>query len=185
MNAALFALLQVTASFLIGIEHNPQATPAMQEQAVAVASRVIQIGTQAVAEIPFTVPQNNSAWPNIEDVMNAPYRNAQGGWAQVGQGVQVISSSTSFGDLNNDGLDDAVVLVEQSSATGPSHFALAALLNQGGILFNIADVPLGTSAPDILSHSIQNGEFVLATRNVSGATTTTEYMLLGNSFSAQ
>lgn len=181
MNTAIFTLLQITASFLIGIQHNSRVTPVLQEQGIAAASRVIQLSTQAMANVPFSIPLNNSAWPNIQDVMDAPYRDAQGSWVQVGENLTVISSSTSFGDLNGDGADDAAVLVERPSANGTPSFAIAALLNQGGILFNIADLPLGNSAT-VYSHSITDGVLTLDLQTGSEPRTTARYALLGNSF---
>ncbi len=181
---AIATLLQITATFLLGVQHNPSASFAAQQQAVLVGSRVVQLSTQDLANIGFVVPQDNSAWPNITDLQNAPYLNAEGRWVQLGQGVQLISSSTSFGDLNDDGLDDAVALVKRSLPDGSSDFALAAFLNQGGILFNIADAPLGTGV-QVYNHSIQNGESVMDLQVGSQARAMRHYDLLGNVFSEE
>ena len=183
MNTAIAALLQVTAMFLLGVQHNPNASLAAQQQAVSVGNQVVQMSTQALANISFPVPQNDNAAPNIKDLQNAPYLAASGKWVRLGQGVTLVSSSTSFGDLNGDGFDDAAVLVQRSLPDGSSDFALAALINQGGILFNIADAPLGTSV-QIFSHTIQSGEFVVDMQVKGRTRSVRHYDLLGNVFSA-
>jgi hypothetical protein len=183
MNTALTSLLQVTASFLMLISHSPKATPAMQAQAVTLGGQVVQISTQAAANIPFIVPQNDSAWPNITDLEDAPYLepNSYGSWTRAGVGVEVISSSTSFGDINGDGFDDAVVLVEQNPADANPNFDLAAMLNQGGIMFNIADAPLGGSA-QIYNHEIQNGVLTIDMQSANYPHGIYHFILLGNKF---
>jgi hypothetical protein len=181
MNTAIAALLQITATFLLGVQRNPSVSLAVQRQAVSVGSRVVQLSTQDLASISFAVPQDNSAWPNIVDLQNAPYLNAEGQWVRLGQGVQLISSSTSFGDLNGDGLDDAAALVKRSLPDGSSDFALAAFLNQGGILFNIADAPLGNTV-QIFNHSIQDGELIVDVQVDGQARAVRHYELLGNAF---
>lgn len=183
MNTVVASLLQITAAFLMGVQHNPQATLTTQEQAVLTASHVVQLSEQAIADIPFNVPQNDSNWPNIHDVDNAPYLNSQGNFVQLGQGVDLISSNISFGDINGDGVDDAVVLVRQYSPVGTPSYALAALINQGGILFNIADAPLG-STTTIYDHQIANGVLTIDLQTATQPRETLHYTLLGNDFSA-
>jgi hypothetical protein len=182
MNTAIAALLQVTAMFLLGVQRNPSVSLAAQQQAVSVGGRVVQISTQALANISFPVPQNDGAAPTIKDLQNAPYLSASGKWVQWGRGVAPVSSSTSFGDLNGDGFDDAAILVRRSLPDGSSDFALAALVNQNGILFNVADAPLGSSV-QIYSHTIQNGELVVDMQEDGSARAVRHYDLLGNVFS--
>jgi hypothetical protein len=182
MNTAIAGLLQVTAALLLGVQHNPNISLAAQKQAVLVGGQVVQISTQALANINFPVPQDSSIWPNIADLQNAPYLNASGQWVQLGQGVKLVSSSTSFGDLNNDGFDDAAALVERSLPDGSSDFALAAFVYQGGILFNVADAPLGTSV-QVYDHSIQNGQLVIDMQAGGQTRAVRHYTLLGNALS--
>jgi hypothetical protein len=182
MSTAIAALLQITATFLLGIQRNPSASLAAQKQAVLAGSQVVQVATQDLANINFPVPQNDSIWPNVKDLENAPYLNVSGQWIRLGQGVQLISSSTSFGDLNGDGLDDAVAVVQRSLPNGSMDFALAAFINQNGILFNIADAPLGTSV-QVYSHSIQNSESAIDMKADGQTRAVRHYGLLGNDFS--
>jgi hypothetical protein len=145
-------------------------TTAFTQQAVNFGSNAVQVVTQAAAPIGFPVPQNNSIWPNVEDLVKAPYIDAPGHWVPIGQTVKPLFEDTSFGDINNDDLDDAAVIVNRPSSNGAANYFLAAMLNQGGIMFNIADFPLGPSV-DITSHSIV-GETVLLNNK--------SYKLLGN-----
>jgi hypothetical protein len=102
--------------------------------------------------------------------MNAPYIDAPGHWTRLGNTIQLFTGDTSFGDLNHDGLDDAAVIVNRPSSNGTPNYFLAAMLNQNGIMFNIADFPLGTNI-DIASHSIVQGTILLNSNS---------YELLGN-----
>jgi hypothetical protein len=166
---SLVSLLQAAASLLV-LAQGPTATTAFMQQAVSFGSHAVQIVTQAEAPIGFSVPQNDSVWPNAKDLMNAPYIDAAGHWSQLGKTVQLIPGDTSFGDLNHDGLDDAAVIVNRPSSDGTPNYFLAAMLNQNNIMFNIADFPLGTDI-NIASHSISGGMILLSN---------TSYELLGN-----
>lgn len=171
--ASLLALLQATASLLAFVQ-SPAVMPAFSQQAVHFGSQAVQIVTQAASPITFQVPQNDSIWPNMKDLANAPYRDASGHWVRLGATAQIVQEYTSFGDLNHDGLDDAAVIVNRPSSSGTPNYFLAAMLNQGGILFNIADFPLGPNL-NISSHSITGGSILL-----NGA----PYELLGNAIAA-
>ena len=167
--ASLLALLQAAASVLTFAQGHT-ATTAFAQQAVSFGSNAVQVVTQAAAPVGFPVPRNNSIWPNIQDLAGAPYIDASGHWVQLGQTVQLAPQYTSFGDLNNDGVDDAAVIVNRPSSGGAPNYFLAAMLNQGGIMFNVADFPLGTSI-NIASHSVA-GEAILLNNE--------RYELLGN-----
>ncbi len=168
MISTVALLLQLAASLLTGAKNNPSP------QIVAVAAQTIQLSTQALAfaqgQINFPVPQNASIWPTVAELQVAPYVDARGGYVQLGAGVQLDSATVSFGDLNGDGYDDAMVIVKRMKANGSTESDLAAMLNQGGIMFNIADTPLGDNV-HVESHHIKNGEFILNTNH---------YVLLGN-----
>jgi hypothetical protein len=127
---------------------------------VNIAGNAIQIVTQATAQIPFTVTQNNSIWPNIDGLYNAPYRDAKGNWVRLGSTVSLLAQYTSFGDLNNDGFDDAAVIVNKPAADGNPRYFLAAMLNQGGIMFDIAELPLGKKI-NINSHRVTSGQIII------------------------
>jgi hypothetical protein len=180
MNTAIATLLQLTASLLMGVQHDPRISAAASQQAIQTGSQVVQLADQALANIPFPVPQNDSIWPNVKDLQNAPYLDASGHWVPFGQGVQPISSSISFGDMNGDGTDDAALVVQQTASSGVSGYVLAVMLNQGGILFNIADAPLGSVAPTIYSHAISNGTLVMDMEANGAPRSVVHYVLLGN-----
>ena len=162
----------MAASVLL-FAQNHTLPPEVLQSTVNLGSNTVQLVTQAAAPIDFPVPQNDSIWPNAKDLLRAPYLNAPGHWSPLGSAVQLMQADTSFGDLNQDGLDDAAVIVDRPSA-GAAHYYLAAMLNQGGILFNIADYPLGSSLT-VATHTISNG---VAWVNGTG------YRLLGNTLLA-
>jgi len=157
--ASLLALLQAAASVLtLAQAHN--AKPAFMQEAVNFGSNAVQVVTQAAAPVSFAVPQNDSIWPNAKDLVNAPYIDGSGRWVRLGPTVQALFEDTSFGDINHDGFDDAALIVNRPSAGGTPNYFLAAMLNQGGILFNIADLPLGPGLT-VTSHSIASGTIFL------------------------
>lgn len=154
--SALLALLQAAAAVLAFAQsHAATASPTLTQSAINFGSNTVQIVTQAAAPIDFQVPPNDSVWPNIKDLSNAPYIDGPGQWTHLGATVQLLPEYTSFGDLNNDGMDDAAAIVDRPTASGAQNYFLAAMLNQGGIMFNIADFPLGSNL-DIASHTISN-----------------------------
>lgn len=174
MNSLVSSLLQITAALLVGIQHNNHVPVAFKEQLVAVSGRVIQLSTQALASVPFAVAPKTSIWPNVLDLENAPYLDLDGNYVRRGAGVQYFGETLSFGDMNGDGLDDAAVLVQRTGSGSRSDYALAVLLNQGNILFNIADFPLKTAAgraPQIKDHHVVNGRLIIDGK---------KYALLGN-----
>ena len=162
MNIAIALLLQAATSLLMGVGQNANLPSVIREQAVVAAEHAIQISTQAEAmpNIGFSVPHNTSIWPTVGDILQAPYRAADGGWVSAGQNVQLVFPSISFGDINGDGVDDAAIVIKQITSDGSLRYALAAMLNQNNILFNIADFPLG-NAVEVHSHSIQNNQIMI------------------------
>ena len=183
MTTGLLAMLQVAATLLMSIQNNPQATLATQQQAIATANHAIQLSVQSLATIPFAITPNLSPAPNILALENAAYLNSEGSWSRAGAGVELVASSTSFGDLNGDGVDDAAALVVLTPQNGTREsYALAAMVNQGKSLFNIADASLGSGPVAIYSHSIQNGELVLDMQIGNAPRATYRYALVGNSF---
>ncbi len=181
MNTALLLLLQAAATLLINTKQNVNTPLAVREQAILSAEHTIQLATQTIAmrDITFSIPKNASIWPNMQELAEVPYRSAENTWAPLGSSVMIVGSSVSFGDINNDGLDDAAVVVKQVQKDNKSNYALAVMLNQNDILFNIADVPLG-SAVEIYSHSIQDGQIFLDMKVDDSARRISRYELLGN-----
>jgi len=156
------------------------------QQAIAVANQTVQLATQATTNVPFAEPKTSGFWINIDELAQAPYLDASGNFAQLGTDVNLIEADTSFGDLNNDGYDDAAVIVEQATAGnasapgGATDYALATVLNQSGSLFNIADLALGPNV-QIFSHHIESGGIVDLDMQIgSQPRATYQYQLVGN-----
>ncbi len=182
--AAIATLLQLAASLLTGVRNDTHLSPAAAQQTIAVASRAIQFSAQAEAmsKINFPTVQNNGIWPNIADLYNAPYLGANGKYVPLAPaaGVSLIAEDTSFGDINGDGLDDAAAVVEMTDNNGSTTFALAAMLNQGGIMFNIADFPLGSAAQIYSHHIAPGGDIILNGQFGTASAQTSTYELFGD-----
>src|SRR6185437_8335584 len=82
------------------------------------------------------------------------FLSARKGRVAPGSEVQVINGTAVMGDLNGDGVNDEAVIVKRLRADGSYEFDLAALLNEGGALFNIADTQVGNN-PHIFSETIK------------------------------
>lgn len=178
--ASLAALLNLTAALLTGVQNNTQTSPAAAQQAVAIANQTVQLSTQAMATIPFAVPRKSGIWTNIDDVKSAPYLDFTNRYTPLGKAVSLIEEDTSFGDLNNDGFDDAAVVVQRTDANGATTIALAAVLNQSGSMFNIADLPLGKTVEIFSHHVISNGIIELDIQADGGSRAIRHYQLIGN-----
>lgn len=171
----------MTASLLSGAHNNPAVPAATDVQLIALGSRTVQLAAQAVAPINFAVPANNSTWPNVNDLLVAPYLAANGAYVQQGSSAKLDQGSISFGDLNNDGLDDAAAIVTRPAASGATENVLAMFINQNNIMFNIADLSLGTSPVTVYSHHVASGGlFTMDMQIAGGARATSTYQLLGN-----
>lgn len=181
--ATIATLLQLVVSLLTGAQHSAVMTPSTTEATVAIAGRAIQLSAQAEAmpKIGFTIPPNDSNAPNMKDLMQTAYIDETGAYVPaVGADVGVVQGDTSFGDLNDDGFDDAVTVVQRTDSSGNTTFALATMLNQGSIMFNINDVPLGSTV-QVYSHNIvQGGDFVINMSVDGAAAQTSTYYLLGD-----
>jgi hypothetical protein len=182
--STIVMLLQLVASLLTGAQHSAVMTPSTTAQTVAIASRAVQLSAQAEAmpKIPFAIPPNDSNAPNMKDLLQAAYIDPAGAYvpASAGSDVGIVQEDTSFGDLNADGLDDAVTVVQRTDSAGNTTFALAAMLNQGGMMFNIDDVPLGSTVA-VFSHNIvQGGDLVITMSVDNAAAETSTYYLLGD-----
>lgn len=172
-------LLQMAASLLAGAKNNPSLTPSTTAQVAAIGERTIQLAAQAEANIGFAVPQNTGIWPTIGDLMYAAYLNPEGVYVPEGPSAMLEQSTVSFGDLNGDGLDDAAGVVDLGNADGQMKPYLAVFLNQGGVMFNIADLPLGASTT-VYSHNIMNGVLTIDMQSAGAPRTTSTYELVGD-----
>lgn len=181
--STIAALLQLVASLLTGAQHSVVMTPSTTQATVAIASRAIQLTAQveAMPKIGFAIPPNDSNAPSIKNLLQTAYIDPTGAYVPtVNSDVDVVQEDTSFGDLNADGFDDAVTVVERSDSAGNTTFALATMLNQGGMMFNINDVPLGSTV-QVYSHNIvQGGDLVINMSINNAAAQTSTYYLLGD-----
>ena len=171
MNTSIIALLQITAALLTGIQGNANVPSSTAQQVVTMASHVVQMSTQATAVIPFTVAKNDSPYPDYNDLVNSPYLDTDGNYVHLGTSstVKLENYYISFGDMNNDGVDDAAVVLKRFASDGSVSYALGAMLNQGGIVFNIADYSLGSTLPTINSHHVvEGGDYVLNMQSGTG-----------------
>ena len=182
-------LLQMTASLLAGAKSNPSLTASTTAQIVAIGNHAVQLAAQADARMGagFAVPQNTDIWPTVGDLMQSGYLNNNGAYVAEGEGATLEQSTISFGDLNADGFDDAAAIVDLQGSGGTTEAALAMFLNQGGVMFNIADLPLGTSLSSplgqgvtVYSHEIANGVLTIDMQVAGQPRATSTYELLGN-----
>jgi hypothetical protein len=182
MNITTIALLlQTTLSLLSGAHNNAAMSATTTAQIVALGNRTVQIAAQAIAPVNFAVPANTGIWPNVNELLAAPYLDAKGNYVQEGSSAKLDQGSISFGDLNNDNLDDAAAIVTRpAAAVGATESALAMFINQNNIMFNIADLSLGTAPVTIYSHHIVGGLLMMDMQAAGGVRATTTYQLVGD-----
>ncbi len=165
MHTSIIALLQITTSILLALRGSPQTDIALQRQVLLVANRVVQFSFQATAPFPenYAPIPNRGRWPTAADLEHSLYLSGDK-YIPLGANMQMLPSYASFGDLNGDGADDAVVVVRETPASGGVSYALAVMLNQGGMLFNITDIAIANLS-NIDSHRIESGRFNLGEKN--------------------
>ncbi len=181
MQSLAFALLNVAASLLITLQNNSsRISAAVQEQVVRAASQAVQLGAQAMrGNSGFAEISHTNLWPNASQIQESLYLDYAGRRVPLGTNVQLTLNAISFGDMNSDYVDDAIVFVKTISDKNEVMYKIAVMLNQGGILFNIASVDLGSSLA-VYSHSIEAEEFTVDMKAGSGARETRHYKLVGN-----
>ncbi|HWQ46567.1 MAG TPA: hypothetical protein VN376_06855 [Longilinea sp.] len=141
----------------------------------AVAQNNPQENTSQSASTPNTIqaaPTGESPAISLEALFNGTYRSPDWGEFQLTDGMYYRTPPTSldsadtyttrlldtiiYGDLNADGLEDAVVFLSTQSG-GTGHFVeVAAVLNVDGVPYNISTLYLGDRVV-IESGVIENG----------------------------
>lgn len=202
MNASMIALFQVLVSLILSLQNSPKTTPAMVQAVAAITKQAVQIsnqvqamGTGTAVMAPGVTPTTTSTaslvttasaptgtiWTSITQLRNASYLDANGKLTPLGTGVALVESDTSFGDLNNDGYDDAAVIVQSTDSQGNTTFELAAMINQkNGTVANVADISLGKNV-QVFSHHVESaGVIVLNAQIGNQPAATTTYQLVGN-----
>jgi len=128
---------------------------------------------------PFPSIESGSATLSQSVLLNSIYRSPDWGEFQLTDGVYYRTSHTSqespeiytsryqglifYGDINADGLEDALVILSTQNG-GSGHFIeLAAVLNQNGNPYNVATISLGDRVV-VESGKVENGTIVLNMR---------------------
>ena len=74
--------------------------------------------------------------------------------------VTFVDGLVAYGDLNGDGMEDAAVLLAESSGGSGTFISVAAVVNQDGQPVNAGTAPVG-DRPQLKSLAIQNGQIVM------------------------
>lgn len=131
-------------------------------------------------QTPVPAGETGAATLSQSILFNSVYRSPDWGEFQLMDGVYYRTPPTSqespeiyttrihgpvfYGDINADGLEDALVILNTQNG-GTGHFIeLAAVLDQSGNAYNVATTPLGDRVL-IESGSVENGVIVLKMRN--------------------
>lgn len=181
MTTTILTLLGLMASLLTSAEQSN--SPVLQAKAVALAGQAVQLASLAQnSELIARLAENtnHNIWPNATRLRNAYYPDTKGTLVLPGGEVQILDAYTSFGDLNGDAVDDAMVVLKITSLGGTSQYRLGAMVNQDGFIYYAAGYGLG-ELPEIHEHHIvPGGTFTFdATRRGMPRTTET-YRLVGN-----
>ncbi|MCB0166914.1 MAG: META domain-containing protein [Anaerolineae bacterium] len=75
--------------------------------------------------------------------------------------VNFNPNEVAFGDLNGDGVEDAVVLLSENSGGSGTFIYLAAVINQDGQPVNVATTQLPGNGPQLKSMTIEEGQIIL------------------------
>ncbi len=179
--SSLLALLQLAVSLLLSVQNNAALSENIKTQAVATASQAVGLVSQTLAAQQKETPSVN-LWPTADWLWSSFYLNLDGKRVPNGSGVTVMNDSISFGDMNHDNLDDAIVVTKNIAATNPQdvRYRLAVMLNQRGSFLNITNYDIGTTEPIIYSHEIEANVFTLDAQIGNQPRKTYQYKLSGN-----
>ncbi len=180
MTQSVLALLQTATALLAVLQGNSALPAKTQQQFINSAAQAVQLAVQTSVDTPdFQQTKNSDIWANYKDLLNSKYLNYDGERVVLGRGVELESGNMSFGDVNGDNRDDATVIVKQDAPNGGQRYALAAMINQGGIMFNIADEPLGPNVQIFDHRVLDQGKFKLEIQTASGPKEIRYYKLVG------
>ncbi len=186
MTTILATLLQLTTALLLSAQ-NPNVPADLRTQAFALASQAFQLyqsaGQVQVTQVPVSL--RHSPWLNAQELVNAEYfdqagnkfRLMDGNYTSAYSSAEFQQQYISFGDLNHDNLDDAVVILRESLAAQPARYILAAVLNMdNGMTLNAANLDLGREI-QIFDHRVQEGKFKIDTQTDGQPRQTRQYEL--------
>lgn len=180
MTPTILILLQTATALLAGLQSGPALPAKTQQQVINSAAQVVQLAVQSYVVTPdFQQAKNSDIWANYKDLLNSKYLNYAGNRVALGQGVELEDGSISFGDINGDNRDDAAVIAKQNMPDGSERSVLAAMINQGDIMFNVADEPLGTNVQIFDHRVLDQGKFKLELQMDNGPRETRYYKLTG------
>ena len=140
MNTAIATLLYLAASLLGNIQ--PDSSMESRQEAILFANRAIHVANIAIQKDRGEEVFDGAKIPTSNKLSDALYRNDDGGLSPLGSRLQLLQQYTSFGDLNADNFDDAVVVVKAIPASGTPTYHLAAMANYNGELVNVANASL-------------------------------------------
>jgi hypothetical protein len=132
----------------------PQVAPPVTEAPTAVPTEVPTVAPQAAAVTPEELLKLRALTYTLADGTTVSPASAP---AAGTTSVVVDTASIRKGDLNGDGVEDAVlVLVNTANPQGPE-IMLAPVINEGGTYTNAGVITLGTDT-DISNIAMGNGE---------------------------
>jgi hypothetical protein len=201
---SIASLLQAALALLAMLQQTPNLPADARDQALALANQSVQLATLETRNPADALAMTVNIWPTAAKLRTAAYLDESGRTVHLGTGsmyyypgasggddpnhfMQFIDSAISFGDLNNDGNDDAVAILKVHTPDGVTRFGAAAMLNHNGNLYEIGAAPLGISSLDeITDHRITADIFTITFSATVGAPATTQsYQLIGNRFVAR
>lgn len=180
MQSLIADLLRISMSLLLAVQNSPQTSDRLMNQALASVSQAVQLSSQVLNyDEKNHQTASKSIWPNYDQLLSASYLNRDGERVALGDGVWLVGDSLSFGDMNEDGLDDAVVVLKMDDRKGGSDYWLGVMLNKAGVLFNIVNKPIGKNVK-IYSHHVESGRFTVDMKVDSSARKIYHFKLIGN-----
>lgn len=196
MSASLLGILNITATLLLSVQNNPLVSTADAERVVSSASQTIQSVMWTLRQPTNTDKVATSTWPSARAMRNADFfneeetrivlrdgkqQNADGSKPSGARSVSlnILEQYSSFGDLNRDNLDDAVLIVKTVSQKAGTGYHLAVMLNHNGTFFNLGNEKL-INPKTIFDHRIEEGLFTIDYENTNGIRAKRSYALLGN-----
>ncbi len=182
MQSLIAELLKVSMSLLLAVQGNPQMPDKLVNQFLASVSQAIQLSSQVLNyDEKNQQIASKSIWPNYEQLLSAFYLSRDGKRVHLNNGVWLAEDSLSFGDINEDGIDDAVVILKMDDEKGERNYWLGAMLNKAGVLFNIVNTPIGKNI-EVYSHHVEFEQFTIDMKVDSAARKIYHFKLLGNEF---
>lgn len=114
----------------------------------------------SVESIKNTEYQSELAGNKKVKLVNGTYEEASAPNSASKTNVVLVDSMTAFGDLNSDGIGDAVAILASNGGGSGTFIDLAAVLNQGGKPNHVASVKLGDRVK-VEAISVSSGTIVL------------------------